>query len=614
MTGVKLPSPNEVPTPEGAEGWEEMYPEWFIFRKDREEDENYVWIKDDLHCIEVTYPIDILPGQGWPVNGGFCYGNAALAIPAAYGVEYRVLNGYYYLRPSEITDPKVIEERARIFQERAGFIIKNWDEIWKKWIEKNDRLLEEIESIEWPELKIIEDWETGGAQSRLWDVEPRPSGLILLQNWNKLKNLMYEYWYVHFELLNLAFGAYALFREMCKKLFPDIEEDTIARMLQGTEQALMEGDFRLRELAKLAVDLGVQNIIKQEKNPDEILKELESTEVGRNWLEKWEEAKYWLRVTTGNSLYHYHVNWIYDLTIPFRFLREYINLVEKGENVIINREERVAEATKLFEEYEALLPSDEDKKTFRDAWENTRKLSVYIEGHAYFNDHRLFSAAFKKIKELGEYLHKYGVLNDPTDIRFINWLEVESVLANLVSSWYAGSKPFVKDLHEKIEKRKKIIQVLKDYKPPLILVGKNASPPEQVTDPMMIGLWGLTVEKIGEMLSPPTEAKVIKGWAASPGVYEGTAKVVSDPIAEEDKLEPGDVLVTGFMHASQASLFRKIKALVTDGGGVMSHPAIVSREYGIPAVVGTAVATKVIKSGMKIRVDGTNGTVTILEE
>ncbi len=46
----------------------------------------------------------------------------------------------------------------------------------------------------------------------------------------------------------------------------------------------------------------------------------------------------------------------------------------------------------------------------------------------------------------------------------------------------------------------------------------------------------------------------------------------------------------------------------------MSHPAIVSREYGIPAVVGTAVATKVIKSGMKIRVDGTNGTVTILEE
>jgi pyruvate,water dikinase len=60
-------------------------------------------------------------------------------------------------------------------------------------------------------------------------------------------------------------------------------------------------------------------------------------------------------------------------------------------------------------------------------------------------------------------------------------------------------------------------------------------------------------------------------------------------------------------------LFSKIKAVVTDGGGVMSHPAIVSREYGIPAVVGTAIGTRNIKDGMRIKVDGTEGVVTLLE-
>lgn len=608
---TRVLSPSEVPTPEGAEGWEEMYPEWAVIGKD-EEDENYIWFRDNLHCPEFTYPIDVLPGQAWDLTGSCGYGYAIFAIPSTYNSVGKYFYGRRYFRVVEVTDPKIIEERAKIFQERADFTIKNWDEIWKKWIEKCDKLLDEIEGIEWPELKLIEDWETAGPQLRLWNVEPRPSGLVLLQNWNKLKNLMYEMLYEHFSLHMLAFACYTLFRETCKKLFPDIEEDTIARMLQGTEQALMEGDFRLRELAKLAVELGIQDTIKQDKPPEEILKELEENDAGRKWLEKFEEAKYWLRVSTGNAFYHYHENWIYNLSIPFGFLKGYIRLIEEGKDIIIKREERAAEAVKLFEEYEALIPIEEDKKAFREVWENARKLSVWMEGHAYYNDHRLFSASFKKIKELGEFLHKYGMLKEPGDIRFLNWLEIEGVLVNLAQSCYA-TKPFVKDLHEKIEKRKKIIEVLKGYEPPVILVGKNASPPSQITDPRMIGLYGLTVEKIGQMLSPPTEMKVIKGWAASPGVYEGVAKVLSDPIGEEDKLEEGDILVTGFMHASQASLFRKIRALVTDGGGVMSHPAIVSREYGIPAVVGTAVATKVIKSGTRIRVDGTKGEVEILD-
>ena len=144
-------------------------------------------------------------------------------------------------------------------------------------------------------------------------------------------------------------------------------------------------------------------------------------------------------------------------------------------------------------------------------------------------------------------------------------------------------------------------------------MGKDAELPERITEPLMIGLWGLTKEKIIEIVSPPEKVNEIKGWPASSGVYEGPARLVKDPIAEFDRIQPGDVLVTGFFHASQSVLFSKIKAVVTDGGGVMSHPAIVSREYGIPAVVGTATGTRNIKDGMRIKVDGTEGIVTLLE-
>ena len=75
----------------------------------------------------------------------------------------------------------------------------------------------------------------------------------------------------------------------------------------------------------------------------------------------------------------------------------------------------------------------------------------------------------------------------------------------------------------------------------------------------------------------------------------------------------GEVLVCGSTSPAWAPIFSKISATVTDVGGVMSHAAIVCREYGLPAVVGTGRATATIKTGQKVRVDGTNGVVTILD-
>ena len=106
---------------------------------------------------------------------------------------------------------------------------------------------------------------------------------------------------------------------------------------------------------------------------------------------------------------------------------------------------------------------------------------------------------------------------------------------------------------------------------------------------------------------------VIKGAAVGAGSVTATARVLHDP-SDFTQMQPGDVLVAAITTPAWTPLFALASAVVTDIGGPMSHGSIVAREYGIPAVLGTGVATKRIVSGQQIRVDGDAGTVTLLDE
>jgi pyruvate,water dikinase len=123
-----------------------------------------------------------------------------------------------------------------------------------------------------------------------------------------------------------------------------------------------------------------------------------------------------------------------------------------------------------------------------------------------------------------------------------------------------------------------------------------------------LNLWGFP-DKFYRKES--TVAGQINGIGASPGVVEGIARVV---LREDqfDDVRAGDVLVCQMTNPAWVVLFTKIVGLVTDAGGTVSHPAVLSREFGIPAVVGTSVATEQIKNGDRIRIDGTSGIVEIL--
>ncbi|HSS75253.1 MAG TPA: PEP-utilizing enzyme, partial [Thermoanaerobaculia bacterium] len=105
-------------------------------------------------------------------------------------------------------------------------------------------------------------------------------------------------------------------------------------------------------------------------------------------------------------------------------------------------------------------------------------------------------------------------------------------------------------------------------------------------------------------------AGALVGLPVSAGVVEGRARVLSGMADAE--LEAGDILVTAFTDPSWTPLFVSIKGLVTEVGGLMTHGAVIAREYGLPAVVSVENATRLIKDGQRIRVHGTDGYVEIL--
>jgi len=127
----------------------------------------------------------------------------------------------------------------------------------------------------------------------------------------------------------------------------------------------------------------------------------------------------------------------------------------------------------------------------------------------------------------------------------------------------------------------------------------------------VMGAMMIAVGEIFQSSQAENEERLVRGLAASAGVYEGTARLISSP-TEFDRIVKGDVLVTESTTEAFNILLPLLGAIVTDAGGLLSHAAIVSREYGIPGVVGTREATGLIPDGTQVRVDGDAGEVTVL--
>jgi pyruvate,water dikinase len=137
--------------------------------------------------------------------------------------------------------------------------------------------------------------------------------------------------------------------------------------------------------------------------------------------------------------------------------------------------------------------------------------------------------------------------------------------------------------------------------------------PADVSEVLDATFWYLGhVSAEGTEDAPPATGSSLTGVAAAPGSYEGPARVVLDE-SGLDRIEPGDVLVCPITSPVWSMVFPSLGGLVCDAGGVLSHPAIIAREFGIPAVVGTGSATAALADGQVVRVDGSEGRVEVVE-
>jgi len=593
-------------------GWEEMYPPYYIFSKEREEwENNHFWYHDKIHAPEPMYPLDLIFHEAWQISLSQ-YTTRVFCIPPAQGVAQRMVGCYMYITPVAPPPGEIIQEKAGLFQKRVFYVFDHYDALWGFWFKKFRDLGEEMDKI-----KVSEGLPKFESDDLVF---PEPRGYYtsyeLIDAWDRLVNAMYKGWQYHFQYLNLTYLAYLMFADICRKLFPGISESTIGKLVAGAWVQMFRPEEELCRLARLgAATPEVAKILKSDVSPQDKIEALRKTAAGSTWLVEYEKSKDpWFYVSCGSGWFHYEGSWTTKPEIPFGYLKGYVERVEKGEKIERDLAGIEKARAELAEEYRKLIKTDEDRKSFDDTYKAVRTIYKYAEDHLFWVEHWFHTIWFEKVREFGRLFVKHGLLNEVDDIYLFNRFEVPYLIEDLATTWALGEGvPSMAQVWKaKAEKRKKILGAAKKWTP----IPALGTPPEEVAEPFTVMLWGITTEKVNEWLKGvalvPTEVTELKGFASSAGVVEGKVKVIK-LLEKITTVELGDILVCPTTNPAWAPVFTKIKAAITDIGGLTSHAAIVCREYSVPAVTGTGVATDVLKTGDTVKVDGTTGIVKILK-
>lgn len=596
-----FPSAFDVETPEGAEGWRDLYPYYALFQPNRrEKDDATFWFCNSQHIPVPIRPFDLIQIE-FALKGLGQYNTRHLLVPPANGVDYRIVNGYIYFSPVAVA-PEKIEGRVPQFMERAGHYFMNWNDLYKNWKTKVLAQIDELNAIDFKSLPEVEDLEvvTGGIG--------QDSTNQLFDQYDKAIQLCYKIWQNHFEFLNLGYAAYLDFFGFMKEQFPSIPDLAIAKMVQGVDSELFRPDDEIKKLAKLAIELGVENALKT-GSVDEALAAVAAAPGGDKWIAQWEAAKDpWFNFTSGNGFYSTDKYWIDHLDIPLGYLRDYIERLEAGEEIMRPIEALLKERDRISAEYRDMMDA-EAQEIFDGKLGLARTVFPYVEDHNFYIEHWALGVFWRKMRELGQLLADQGFWENADDMFFLKRNEVRDVLWDYGMTWAFGVENRGKDVWPaEIARRREIHAALAKERP---LPALN-NPPEVITEPFTIMLWGITSDAIERWTAQDDDSDTMKGMAAAPGIVEGVARVLSSP-DELNQLQKGEILVTPVTAPSWAPVFGKISAAVTDIGGMMSHAAIVCREYGLPAVTGTGTASSKITTGMRLRVNGNEGTVEILE-
>jgi pyruvate,water dikinase len=524
------------------------------------------------------------------------------------GIDHRIVNGYVFISPVGVANPDDIPKRVPHFMERAGYYFQNWDDLYENnWKKKMNKVIEDLEAMNFTELPEMEDI------SVIKNGVGKGSGYELLTKSDKLIDLGLECWQSPFEFLNLASAVQVTFFQTMEQLFPGIPMATLTKLSAGFDPILFKPDAELIRLAKLAVEIGCDELIMKPMKADELMKALAEDSIGKEWLKELERARYpWFHISVGTGWYHTHISWNDNLEIPFDNIRTNIKAIKAGKVLGRPTDQILKERDRIATEYRNLLKTDTDKEAFDQGLGLARLVLPYAEDHNFYVEHWFHTLFWAKVRQVGQILSNAGFFASADDVWFLKRDEIKQALWDLCTAWATGVKPRGPSYWpKKIDWRKGVYEKFTKWTPPSAL----GTPPDVVTEPFTICLWGVTSNVLQTWLKGDEaggDPNVIQGSPGSSGIAEGKARVLKtvDQLAD---LQEGEILVATTTSPSWAPAFVKIAGAVTDVGGPMCHAAIVCREYGLPTVVGTGKGTQLIKTGDLIRMDGDTGMVTILQ-
>ena len=389
--------------------------------------------------------------------------------------------------------------------------------------------------------------------------------------------------------------AMSQFEELYCELFESATTLDALRLTQGFDNKTMEGDRALWRLSRAARTIPEVHAILSGHTPGDVIPALEKSAASQQFLtdlHKW-LAYYGQRLNSAFALGE--PSWIEDSTPVLRNLQAYVSIPDLRPEIepaalVAEREKSVAEARAKLAGYPQPIVA-----RFETLLKAAQVAAIVHEDHNFWIDQRLFYHVRRVILEFGGRLAQAGVLAAVNDVFYLTPEELQN-------GRDVPMKRFVQE-------RKTEMEQFSHVTPPPML---GTMPAFEMTD------GGSMVRALfkGE-LNPAnisnSEMNKAKGLPGSAGVARGTARVIHS-LAEAGKLQPGDVLVTVSTEPPWTPLFATASAIVTDSGGVLSHSAVVAREYRIPAVVGTGNATMTFKDGQLIEVDGNAGTVCVVVE
>ncbi len=403
-------------------------------------------------------------------------------------------------------------------------------------------------------------------------------------------------WEIHFTIAFPMLLSMSTFEEFYRDLSGSDGAFDAYRLLQGLDNKTVETGRELWRLSRRALEMPEVRKVLEEKAAADVVRGLAGSAEGQKFLTELDAylEEYGQR---GDMWGVSYPTWAEDPTPVINMLKDYITQSGSGPD---------EELASLAAERERLLAETRERlggypQAVRDEFEFLLKAAregvVLSEDHGFWIDFSSTARVRGVVMEFGRRFAEAGVIERPDNIFHLNLDEVRETAEQLPNL----------DRRDLVAQRKDELERFGRIQPPPALGTLPPGPPPDNPFNRMI------LKFFGGPPQPSDEPGVLRGNPGSPGMVQGRARVVRS-FSETDALQEGEVLVAETTAPAWTPLFATAAAVVTDTGGILSHCAVVAREYRIPAVVGTGAATATIRSGETIEVDGDAGTVRVLSE